>query len=152
MTQTILVKDFMTESPHSIGVSLSVGDAKNMLRAYDIRHLPVLESGALVGVLSDRDIQMIEVIAGKGADEVSVEQAMSQVVYTVSPTTPLQVCALHMYRHKLGSAVVMEGPRVIGVFTTTDAMRALAEVLEALDEKPPRLGAIVAVKEKSASR
>jgi len=152
MTQTILVQDFMTESPHSIGVTLTVGDAKNMMRAYEIRHLPVLEKGTLVGVLSDRDVQMIEIIAGKGADEVSVEQAMSQVVYTVSPTTPLQVCALHMYRHKLGSAVVMDGTKIVGVFTTTDAMRALSEVLESLDEKPPRLGAIVAVKEKSAAR
>jgi acetoin utilization protein AcuB len=134
MSQTILVRDYMTPSPHSIGVTLTVGDAKNMMKAYQIRHLPVLDGGGLVGLVSDRDVQMIEAMAKGNPDAVSVEEAMSQAVYTVSPTTPLQVCALHMQKHKLGSAVVMEGKRVVGVFTTTDAMRALAEVLAAEPE------------------
>lgn len=144
MSQTILVRDYMTETPHSIGVTLAVGDAKNMMRAYQIRHLPVLDGGKLVGMVSDRDVQMIEAMSGaRKADDVTIEEAMSQAVYTVSPTTPLQVCALHMHKHRLGSAVVMQGNKVVGVFTTTDAMRALAELLDALDEKPAKLGAIV---------
>jgi acetoin utilization protein AcuB len=135
-TQTVLVQDYMTPSPHSIGVSLTLADARNMMRAYRIRHLPVLDGGKLVGVVSDRDIQMVESMGQLKADEVSVEEAMSQAPYTVTPTTPLEVAARHMAKHKLGSAVVLDANKVVGVFTTTDGMRALADLLAASNGRP----------------
>lgn len=130
MPQTILVQDYMTSSPHSIGVSLSLSDAANMMKAYKIRHLPVLDGRALVGVVSDRDVQMVESMEGVDANEVTIEEAMSQAPYTVAPNTPLEVAARHMAKHKLGSAIVVDAnQKVIGVFTVTDGMRALAELL-----------------------
>jgi acetoin utilization protein AcuB len=130
MPQTILVQDYMTSSPHSIGVSLSLSDAANMMKAYKIRHLPVLDGRTLVGIVSDRDVQMVESMEGVDANEMPIEEAMSQAPYTVAPTTPLEVAARHMAKHKLGSAVVVDAnQKVIGVFTVTDGMRALAEVL-----------------------
>lgn len=120
----------MTPSPHSIGVSLSLQDAANMMKAYQIRHLPVLEGRTLVGIVSDRDVQMVESLGGLDSTEVPIEEAMSQAPYTVTPTTPLEVAARHMATHKLGSAVVVDpNQKVIGVLTVTDAMRALADVL-----------------------
>jgi acetoin utilization protein AcuB len=139
MTRTILVEDYMTSSPHSIGVTLTISDARNLMLANGIRHLPVLDGGALVGVLSERDIQMIEAIEKKNAMRITVEEAMSQAPYTCSPTTPLEVAARHMAKHKLGSCVVMQGKKVVGVLTTTDGLRALAEVLEVNDRVPSRL-------------
>lgn len=138
-TQTVLVQDYMTRSPHSIGVSLTLADAKNMMRAYRIRHLPVLDGGKLVGLVSDRDIQMVESMGQMDAEEVTIEEAMSQAPYTVAPTTPLEVAARHMAKHKLGSAVVLEANRVVGVFTTTDGMRALADMLEVSPVRPGKL-------------
>ena len=143
MLQTILVRDFMTPSPHSIGVNVSLREAKKAMRAHGIRHLPVLEHGELVGIVSERDVQMVEaLVKGQSLAEVPCEQAMSQAVYTVSPSTPLQVCARHMAEHRLGSAVVMKNSKVVGVFTTTDALSCLAQVIEALDERPKKLGAL----------
>jgi acetoin utilization protein AcuB len=138
-TQTVLVQDYMTPSPHSIGVSLTLADAKNMMRAYRIRHLPVLDGGKLVGLVSDRDIQMVESMGKMSADEVSIEEAMSQAPYTVTPTTPLEVAARHMAKHKLGSAVVLDANKVVGVFTTTDGMRALADMLAVSNVRPGKL-------------
>jgi acetoin utilization protein AcuB len=132
MPQTLLVQDYMTKSPHTIGVALTLTDAKNLMRAYRIRHLPVLDGGALVGIVSDRDIQLVATRADVEEDEASVEEAMTQVPYTVTPTTPLEIAARHMSRHRLGSTVVVEGNKVVGVFTTTDAMKALADVLAAV--------------------
>ncbi len=130
MSQTILVQDYMTSTPHSIGVSLSLSDAANMMRAYKIRHLPVLDGNQLVGIVSDRDIQMVNSMAGVKADDVPIEEAMSQSPYTVASTTPLEVCARHMAKHKLGSAVVVNANnKVVGVFTVTDGMNALADLL-----------------------
>lgn len=127
---TILVQDFMTASPHSVGVTVSLSDAANMMKAYKIRHLPVLDGNTLVGIVSERDIQLVESMAGVKAEEVPIEEAMSQAPYTVAATTPLEVAARHMAQHKLGSAVVVDAnQKVVGVFTVTDGMRALAELL-----------------------
>ncbi len=51
------------------------------------------------------------------------------VPYTVSPDAPLRDVARTMAEQKFGSAVVVDGDEVTGVFTTTDALRALAAVL-----------------------
>lgn len=135
MAQTILVQDFMTASPHTIGVSLALSDAANMMKAYKIRHLPVLDGNTLVGIVSDRDIQMVEGMNGVDPDEVSIEEAMSQSPYTVAANTPLEVAARHMAKHKLGSAVVVNAnQKVVGVFTVTDGMRALADLLAKMPE------------------
>jgi acetoin utilization protein AcuB len=135
-TQTVLVQDYMTPTPHSIGVALTLSDAKNMMRAYRIRHLPVLDGGKLVGLVSDRDIQMVESMEQVDAEAVTIEEAMSQAPYTVTPSTPLEVAARHMAKHKLGSAVVLEDRKVVGVFTTTDGMRALADMLGVATTRP----------------
>lgn len=140
MTQTVLVQDYMTVSPHSIGVNLSLADAQNMMRAYRIRHLPVLDGGKLVGLVSERDIQLVESMGqGVEPDDVTIEEAMSQAPYTVTPTTPLEVAARHMAKHKLGSAVVIDGNRVVGLLTTTDGMRALADMLAVSTARPGKL-------------
>ncbi|MFZ5442803.1 MAG: CBS domain-containing protein [Myxococcota bacterium] len=122
------VRDLMTPSPHTIGVRLSLADAAKMMKKYEIRHLPVLEAGALVGVLSDRDVQMISSMSELDPSCILVEDAMSPP-WTVTPETPLQEVAQSMADKKLGSAVVLENDKVIGVFTTTDGMRCLAELL-----------------------
>jgi acetoin utilization protein AcuB len=102
------------------------------MRTHKIRHLPVLDGVELVGVVTDRDVR------GLAAD-VRIDAVMSATPYTVSPTTPLEVAARHMARHKLGSCVVMEANEVIGMLTTTDGMRALAELLDVAEQLPPRL-------------
>lgn len=149
MAQTLLIQDYMTRSPHSIGVSLTLSDAANMMKAYKIRHLPVLDGNQLVGIVSDRDIQMVEGMEGVDADEMPIEEAMSQAPYTVAATTPLEVAARHMERHKLGSAVVVDANnKVVGVFTVTDGMRALADLLGKL----PETAAVEAPVKKAAPR
>lgn len=99
---------------------------------HKIRHLPVLQGGALVGVISDRDVQVISSISQLDPSCILVEDAMSQAPYTVLGDAPVFEVARVMADRKLGSAVVLDAhDKVIGVFTTTDGMRVLAEVLDA---------------------
>lgn len=127
---TLSIRDVMTKSPHTIGISLTLADAKRVMDQYGIRHLPVLEGGALVGLVSDRDVQMISALSQLDVRDVTVEEAMSQVPFTVSPGTSLLTAVRHMAKKKLGSAVVVENDKVVGVFTTTDGMRVLADLLD----------------------
>lgn len=120
----------MTTSPYSIGREQKLSQAHKLMRTHNIRHLPVLHGGKLVGVLSDRDLHLIESLRDVDPERVLVEEAMSPTVYTVEPETPLLDVIREMTQHKYGCAVVAEGGKVVGVFTTIDAMRVLGEMLE----------------------
>jgi len=124
------VYQYMTLAPHTIGPRQSLAAAGRMMRDNDVRHLPVLDGGRLVGLLSQRDLLLVEAMPGVNPTEVRVEEAMVQDVFTVSRDAPIGEIVETMLAKKLGSAVVDDDGRVIGVFTTIDALRALHELLE----------------------
>jgi acetoin utilization protein AcuB len=99
------------------------------MRRQRIRHLPVLHGGKLVGLVSLRDLHLVETLPDVDPKLVSVEDAMSQDVYSVRPDASLRDVVREMARRKLGSAVVMSGRKVVGMFTTVDALRVLARTL-----------------------
>ena len=123
------IQKYMTTSPHSIGRDQTLAVAHSIMAKYGIRHLPVLEGGTLLGVVSQRDLQMLETLKDVDPLIISVEEAMSGAVYAVSPEAPLDEVAATMAEKKFGCAVVMQNHHVVGMFTTVDACRALAELL-----------------------
>lgn len=130
MTKPIpTIQKYMTTTPHSIGVDQPLARAHAFMKEHSIRHLPVLSGGGLVGILTDRDLGLIESLTGVDPKQVSVEEAMTPSVYSVSPETPLDEVVETMGTHKYGSAVVMQNSKVVGIFTTTDVCRAFSELL-----------------------
>lgn len=132
MAQTLLVQDLMTRSPLTIEASSSLADARRLMKRHGVRHLPVMDEGVLVGLISDGDVKLIEAHTKSDPNDISLAQAMSRAPWTVAPSTPLEVAARHMARHKLGSSVVVDNEQqVVGIFTSQDGLRALAQVLSA---------------------
>jgi acetoin utilization protein AcuB len=129
MAREITIADRMTHTPHLIGAEQSMTAAHELMRTNGIRHLPVLHGGKLVGIVSQRDLHFIESLEDVDPDDVRVEEAMTQDVYAVSPRTPLREVVSEMSERKLGSAVVVDGLRIVGVFTTVDALDTLAGML-----------------------
>lgn len=123
------VEKHMTPSPHTIGIDQPLTQAHKMMGQHRIRHLPVLSGGKLVGVLTDRDLHLIETLKDVDPETVTVEEAMSANVYSVPPDAALDEVAAEMAEHKYGCAVVMDGQRVVGVLTTVDLARSLADLL-----------------------
>jgi acetoin utilization protein AcuB len=72
---------------------------------------------------------LVESLPGVNPTDVRVEEAMVQNVFTVEPGAPIGDVVATMIERKLGSAVILEGEQVVGVFTTIDALQALAELL-----------------------
>ena len=126
-TQHIPVSKYMTPCPHTIGVQQTLAVAAKRMRDFEIRHLPVLDAGHLVGVLSERDILLVEGLQGVDPGKDHVNEAMTQKAYVTGPDAPLGQVAAEMAKHKYGAAVIVDGDRVVGVFTTVDACRALAD-------------------------
>jgi len=123
------ISRYMTLQPWTIRSDAKVSQARQLMREHQIRHLPVLEAGKLVGIVSERDLRLIETLLGDDP-AVKVEEAMSQDVYTVAPNDPVDVIVETMSARKYGSAVVLDRRGgVEGIFTTVDALQVLADVL-----------------------
>lgn len=123
------VRQFMSVSPLTIGRDQPLARAHEVMRSHRIRHLPVLDGGKLLGVISQRDLYLVESLKGVEPSTVTVEEAMSQDVYCVAPDTDLREVIAEMIEHKYGCAVVMDSGHVAGVFTTVDAMLTLERLL-----------------------
>ncbi len=80
--------------------------------------------------MSDRDLHLIETLRDVDPSKVTVEEAMSPSVYTVTPKASLEEVVREMAQHKYGCVVVTDDGKVVGVFTTVDAMRAFVDLLE----------------------
>ena len=124
------VSDYMTAGPYCVGPDDPLPRAHEVMREHAIRHLPVIKGSELVGILSDRDLNLVQTLAHARPDEITVEDAMTPDPYVVAPDVPLSKVARVMVERKIGSAIVIERGQVAGVFTITDALQALIEALD----------------------
>lgn len=123
------ISKYMTTTPHTAPPGLTLTEAMKLMKEHQIRHLPILDGGQLIGMLTERDIRMIESLKDVNPALVIAADAMSQEVYAVSPESTLDEVAAEMASKKYGSAVVMQNQKVVGIFTVVDALTALAELL-----------------------
>jgi acetoin utilization protein AcuB len=130
MTKPIpTVQKYMTVTPHTIGADQTLAHARQRMDELRVRHLPVMSGEKLVGVVTDRDLHLIESLKDVDPRLVTVFDAMSGSVYTVSPDAPLDDVAGTMAEKKVGSAVVIQNGKVVGIFTTVDVCLALTDLL-----------------------
>jgi acetoin utilization protein AcuB len=123
------IAKYMSTQVHTIGAEQTLARAHATLRELDVRHLPVLRGGQLVGMLTERDLALVETLKDVDPQLILVEDAMSPEVFSVSPAAKLDEVAAEMAEHKYGSAVVLDHGKVVGIFTTVDVCRALSELL-----------------------
>jgi acetoin utilization protein AcuB len=127
------ILSFMTPLPLSIERSQSLAAAHALMRQHRLRHLPVVAGSTLVGLLSMDDMHLLETLPGVDAREAKVEEAMTPKPLVVQTDAPLECVAAEMAQRKLDAAVVVDGGRLVGVFTSTDAFRALAQICHQAD-------------------
>lgn len=122
----------MTPFPWFIEIEDRLQRAVEVMAAHDIRHLPVTRDGQLVGVVSERDIQLVESGAESGArDALRVRDACVLDAYVVDVGEPLDGVLLEMARRHIGSTLVVKHGKLAGILTVTDACRAFGEFLRA---------------------
>jgi acetoin utilization protein AcuB len=124
-----VVGTHMTRSPHTIGRDQSLAAAHEMMRAHRIRHLPVLGEGKVVGIVSLHDLHFVETLKDVDPKTVLVEEAMTSEAYVVGADAGLDTVATAMAERRMGCAVVVERGAVSGIFTTVDALHALAALV-----------------------
>lgn len=125
------VSKYMTPMPYTIESEDSLAKASDLMKEYKIRHLPVRSGSKTIGLLSFQDVNLLSSFSSVDLYHTKVESAMARNPYCVSPETPLDLVASHMAEQRIGSAlVIQENGTLVGIFTDTDALRALAEVFQ----------------------
>lgn len=120
------ISKFMTRTPHSIEPGQPLEEARKVMGHHDIRHLPVLSGGRIVGLLSERDLTYIRTLPGVGST-LKVKDAMVYDPVLVAETDSLRDVAKKMADMHIGSVLVCDNHnKLTGIFTYTDALKVLA--------------------------
>lgn len=143
----LLVKDSMAREVVTLSPGDSAGAALGLCRESRIRHLPVLENGRLVGVVSDRDLRSATPAFGDPARaaalaEVRVESVMAREVVTARPDDPIDGAANVMREGGINCLPVLEDDELVGIVTSSDVMESLVFMLGA-HEPGSRLEVVV---------
>jgi acetoin utilization protein AcuB len=130
----LLVRDSMTREVVVVGPETTAAEALALCRGHRIRHLPVVEGGRLVGIISDRDLRSATPALGDpdrvaALQRIRVADAMVRDVATVYPEDPIEDAAMAMYEGKIGCLPVVDGEDLVGIITSSDVMRALARLV-----------------------
>jgi acetoin utilization protein AcuB len=112
----------MTRDVVVISPTVGVRAARRLMQRMNIRHLPVVADGKLIGILSDRDL------LDYGPDEPGTcGQVMTSPPVTCAPDSPVSLLATMMLEHKIDSIPVVQNGRLIGLVTSTDLITLLVE-------------------------
>ena len=131
-TKILTVGDCMSVDPVTVAPRDSLQRVIDLLRRRDIRAVPVVEDGKLVGIVTDRDVRQVAPAYPLFRDDdeirrytenLTVTAARSADPMTVSPATPLVEAAKILETYRISSLPVVEGFRVVGILSVTDLLR-----------------------------
>ena len=135
----MLVRDFMTSTPVTIGPDNSHYEAVKIMREKGFRRLPVTDkAGHLVGIVVEKDLLSTQPSPATSLSiwevhnllsKLKVQDIMSHPVYTVRGGCPIEDAARIMVEHKIGCLPVMEGDELVGIITETDVFKTLTRVM-----------------------
>lgn len=140
------IKEIMTKTPTVIEGNRSVGAVLMVFREHGISHVPVMEEGKLVGIISIEDVieqvfqprrkQTVGDIKGEKAPMLSVpaKGVMTKDVITVKPETSLAEAEKSMHDHNISCLPVLANEKLVGIVTKLDFLEPLSQ-MEVADNK-----------------
>lgn len=128
----IPVEEFTTPDPITAIETTPISDIVKLMKEHGVRHLPILRNGVAVGIISDRDAQVIAGLSVREKIQIQASDIMVANPVTVSAQDSLEDVAFLMSQKKIGSVLVTdENDSLLGIFTVTDALNALIEIVRA---------------------
>ena len=133
-------RDVMTPNPITVAPDATLAEVWDLMREADIRHVPVVQAGALVGMVSDRDLALLDVaqvLTTEGADALRrtlatpVVTMMSSDVIFVEMDDDLDDVIELMLEHKVGAIPVAgsDGRDVMGIISYIDVLRGIQDLV-----------------------
>ncbi len=128
------VEKCMQRRPVTVSPQDTLRGAWQIIRERRVRHLPVMERGRLVGIVTDRDLRQALPSRAVGlemheaphlAEKVRIWEVMARAVVTISREAPIEEAARLLLKYRIGGLPVLKGETLVGIITKTDLLRAL---------------------------
>lgn len=167
----MLVRDIMQTHPVSATPETRLPHLLRLLQRRGFRHLPVLDGGKLVGIISDRDLKQSMISAASMTegrerdrllDALTAGQIMTRTVVTIGPMFGVEEAARLMATRKISALPVTEGDRLLGIVTETDVLHLFVRAMGVLEpssrvdvilrDQTAGLGDVVRAVEEAGSR
>ena len=137
MKQKVPVSTIMTKNVVKLNLSDDLTKAESLFKKYHIRHIPVVYSNKIVGMLSYTDLLRISFADAIDDDEdvvdttvynmFTVEQVMAKKIVSISPETTIKEAAQILATKEFHALPVCEGDLLVGIITTTDLIKYLID-------------------------
>lgn len=136
MKQKVPVSTIMTKNVVKLNLSDDLTKAESLFKKYHIRHIPVVNSNVIIGMLSYTDLLRISFVDAIDDDEVidatvynmfTVEQVMAKKIVSISPETTIKEAAQILATREFHALPVCEGELLVGIITTTDLIKYLID-------------------------
>lgn len=124
------VEEFTTPDPVTANEEMTIDELRDLMEKHGIRHLPVVRGDSVVGVLSERDVRLVAGLPATDQLQVRAADIMTTDPLTVVASASLDEVAYAMSDQKVGSVIVKdEDGQLLGIFTASDALNALIEIV-----------------------
>ncbi|WP_154114747.1 CBS domain-containing protein [Vibrio cincinnatiensis] len=141
----IKVEDMMTRNPHTLLRTHTLADARHMMEALDIRHIPIVDANRkLLGVITHRDVLAAQEssLYNQNAETSYTEktplyEVMHTGVMSVAPQAGLKESAIYMQKHKVGCLPVVSKGELVGIITDSDFVTIAINLLELQEDTEP---------------
>lgn len=127
MRRNLPVREAMSRLPAEVDRTGSLDEVVQRMRENLCHHVPVMDGSHLFGVLSREDLHELA-LQGRRTEKRTAGEVCTRDVLTVGPMTPIVEVARAMLDRSVGSALVVDGDVLVGIFTSTDAVRLIAEL------------------------
>jgi CBS domain-containing protein len=133
---SVIVKELMMKSPATLDQNETLDLAEDIMHLGRIRHMPVVDEGRLVGIVSQRDLFRSALVTALGfgrktsrtlIKSIRVKEIMTKKLITIAPDVNIKEAARQMVEKQIGCLPVVEDDRLIGIITETDILRYVAE-------------------------
>jgi len=120
-----MVRDVVTIASHA-----GIREALTVMKSHSVRHLPVVDGGRLVGLVTLGDLK--QAILASMIEQLLVRDVMVRDPYTTTKDTPLEKAAQLIYEQRIGCLPVVEEGSVVGILTVNDILKAFIDIMGVL--------------------
>jgi len=133
---SLRVRDCMSPDPATVGPKDSLQAVIHLLRRRDIRSVPVIDNGRLIGIVTDRDVRQVAPAYPLFRDEdeirrytenLTVTAAMTADPMSIAPDASLVQAAKILETYRISSLPVVDGQTLVGILTVTDLLKVFID-------------------------
>lgn len=136
----MFVSDFMTKNVITAQIDEKVSDAITKMKENNIKHLPIMDEDKLFGIVSAQEIEEYSPSKATSLDifelhywlsKLTLKEIAKRNLITVSPDTPIEEAGTIMHKNRIGSLLVLEDNKLVGIISDRDIFELLISITAA---------------------